>query len=242
MNKKYTVYIHISPSWKYYVGLTSLEPSSRWGRNGRGYKTQYFKRAIEKYGWDDFIHIIVANNLSKDDASTLEQLLIKQLKSNNAEYGYNITDGGETANGLHHTEETKNKIAELVSYPIDQYDLNGNYIKSWRSAQVAARELKLDGSAILKCCKGKYHSSKGYVWRYKDEPFEKYFRKKYQQPSQRKRVKQFSKDGVFIKMWDSMTEVMKYLNIGSISAISSCCKRKRSSAYGYIWRYEYDEY
>ena len=35
--KKWTVYIHISPSNKYYVGITSREPELRW-KNGKGYQ------------------------------------------------------------------------------------------------------------------------------------------------------------------------------------------------------------
>lgn len=46
----WSVYIHITPSNKYYVGITSKEPCERW-RNGFGYYSQkYFYNAIQKYG------------------------------------------------------------------------------------------------------------------------------------------------------------------------------------------------
>ena len=51
-----------------------------------------------------------------------------------------------------------------------------------------------------------------------------------------KPVKQFTKDGVFIKEYPSMHEVERqtgYIN----SYISSCCKGRYKQAYGYIWRY-----
>lgn len=54
---------------------------------------------------------------------------------------------------------------------------------------------------------------------------------------QSKPVKQFTKAGVFIKEYPSMMEVERqtgYIN----SYISSCCKGRRKSAYGYIWRYK----
>lgn len=239
--KRYTIYAHVSPSDKCYIGITCLKPNFRWGKDGHGYKSQYFSRAIQKYGWDNFQHIIMAQNLTKKDACALEKILISLLQTNNPQYGYNITSGGEATTGFHHTEETKERIAELVSHPVDQYDLSGKYIKSWRSAQVAARELNMDGSAILKCCNGKYQSSKGYVWRYKGDSFDKHLRKKYQQPTLRKKVNQYSKDGELIKTWDSLSDIKEHFNLGSCSAISSCCKRKRQSAYNYIWRYEGDE-
>lgn len=56
----YTVYMHVSPSGKRYIGITSQKVEKRWA-NGKGYKTQqYFYRAIKKYGWNNFQHIIVA--------------------------------------------------------------------------------------------------------------------------------------------------------------------------------------
>ena len=52
-NNKWTVYVHISPSNKYYVGITKLKPHERWGKNGYGYRNQIFYRVIQKYGWEN---------------------------------------------------------------------------------------------------------------------------------------------------------------------------------------------
>lgn len=51
------------------------------------------------------------------------------------------------------------------------------------------------------------------------------------------KVMQFSTDMVFIKEWDSATDVEKELGFFSTN-ISKCCLGKRKSAYGYIWRFE----
>ena len=120
--KKYIVYMHISPSNKRYIGITSRNINDRW-RNGKGYEKQkYFYRAIEKYGWDNFQHIIIAKELTKEVAEWLEIELIKIWNTTNKEKGYNIMEGGDATNGLngklngmygnHHTEETKQKIRE----------------------------------------------------------------------------------------------------------------------------------
>lgn len=109
MEKSYTVYMHISPSNKKYVGITSLDIDERW-RKGKGYKNQqYFYRAIKKYGWDNFQHIIIAKGLTKEEAEWLEIELIREWDSTNKEYGYNISLGGESGN---HSEETRKKISE----------------------------------------------------------------------------------------------------------------------------------
>ena len=94
----YTIYMHVSPSNKRYIGITSQTPKQRW-LNGNSYKTQqYFWRAIEKYGWDNFKHIIIAKGLIENEAKWLEIELIKIWDTTNPNKGYNISLGGEGAN------------------------------------------------------------------------------------------------------------------------------------------------
>lgn len=51
-------------------------------------------------------------------------------------------------------------------------------------------------------------------------------------------VLQFDKDGNFLKEWNTMTEAEIYYT-GKISTnISSCCRKKCKTAYGFIWRYK----
>ena len=73
--RNYKLYVHISPSNKRYYGITSTSTVQRWN-NGKGYKTQYFYRAIKKYGWENFKHEILFDNLTKDEACLLEQCYI----------------------------------------------------------------------------------------------------------------------------------------------------------------------
>ncbi len=110
MEKTYYVYIHINKlNGKKYIGQTSQNPQKRWD-NGRGYLTSpKFYNSIQKYGWDNFEHKIIASNLSLEEANILEQSLIQTYNTQDDEFGYNIKDGGK--NG-HHSEETKKKIGE----------------------------------------------------------------------------------------------------------------------------------
>lgn len=59
-----------------------------------------------------------------------------------------------------------NKIAKKLSKKIDQFDINGNYIKTWDSSVSIERETELDQSNICLCCKGKRKSVGGYIWKY----------------------------------------------------------------------------
>ena len=68
----------------------------RWGKNGINYKSSpHFYSAIQKYGWDNFEHIILFENLTKEEACLKEQELIREYNSMNRDFGYNSTSGGE---------------------------------------------------------------------------------------------------------------------------------------------------
>lgn len=99
MERNYKLYVHIVPNGKKYYGITKCSVKRRW-RGGEGYKTQLFYRAIEKYGWDNIEHIVLYNDLSEEEALELEQRFIQWYSTNNPNYGYNITAGGEGSTGI----------------------------------------------------------------------------------------------------------------------------------------------
>ncbi len=109
MSDGFTVYLHITPSGKRYYGITSRPVKKRWN-HGSGYvKNEYFYRAIQKYGWDNIQHEIVAEHLTKEQACALEKSLIKEYNTQDYHYGYNICAGGEH-NYL--PESSKKKISQ----------------------------------------------------------------------------------------------------------------------------------
>lgn len=109
----YTVYRHTNRlNKKVYIGITSQEPESRWGRGGNNYKSSpYFYSAIQKYGWDNFDHDILFTNLTREEACLKEQELIQEFNSMNRMYGYNATSGGDI---FIMNEETKQKISKSL--------------------------------------------------------------------------------------------------------------------------------
>lgn len=50
---------------------------------------------------------------------------------------------------------------------INQYDLNGKFIKQWDS--VSEIRKKLNVTNIANCCLGRYKQSNGFIWRYVDD-------------------------------------------------------------------------
>ena len=55
-----------------------------------------------------------------------------------------------------------------------------------------------------------------------------------------KKVIQYDLDGSFIRVWDSITEASRTLNIQH-PCISDCCRGKQKTAGGFIWKYATEE-
>lgn len=110
------VYEHISPSGKVYVGITS-NTKVRWSSNGYRYTTynSIFKKAILKYGWNNFKHIIILDKVSKSEACYAERHLIRWYKMH--KLSYNITDGGGGTLGRVCSEQTKEKLRASAKGP-----------------------------------------------------------------------------------------------------------------------------
>lgn len=84
--KNYTVYYHKSPEGKYYIGQTCQTLEERW-QNGRGYKAIKFKSAIDKFGWDNFEHGVLEENIPENMIDEKEAYYIELFDS--VKNGYN---------------------------------------------------------------------------------------------------------------------------------------------------------
>ena len=95
MNKKFFVYMHrLKEDGRVYIGQScSSSLGERSGSNGYRYKgCTKFYNAIQRYGWDAFDHIVLADNLTLEEANQLEASYITQYDSINN--GFNIYEGG----------------------------------------------------------------------------------------------------------------------------------------------------
>lgn len=112
MNNNWCLYIHTNiMNDKKYIGITSQQPEKRW-LNGRGYEAHLpFGKAIRKYGWDGFYHDVMINNLTEQQAKIIERHLIQELHTQDRDYGYNMTAGGDGVCGYKHTNESRLKMS-----------------------------------------------------------------------------------------------------------------------------------
>ena len=121
-DKKYTVYRHITPSNKVYIGITKQNPKKRW-QNGHGYKkNEHFYRAILKYGWENIKHEIICQaSLSSAQAGAVEKSFIHLYDSTNPDKGYNNSIGGEYGSlGVHPSKETREKLRKKATNPSEE--------------------------------------------------------------------------------------------------------------------------
>lgn len=108
----YILYMHKNKiNGKIYIGITN-NIKQRWRGSGSQYKPHKnrnqnirFWNAIKKYGFDNFEHIILKENLTFDEAINLEIEYIEKFKSREKEYGYNIAKGGN--GGLIYSEHPR---------------------------------------------------------------------------------------------------------------------------------------
>lgn len=109
------VYVHINKiNNKKYVGITQQTCKKRW-MNGKGYKTcPKFYKAINKYGWDNFEHIVLKENLTEEQAKQFEIYFIDLYKSNERKFGYNLTRGGQGR--LKYANDKERKKAKSEKY------------------------------------------------------------------------------------------------------------------------------
>lgn len=185
----YFVYIHTCPNGKKYVGLTTTTLNHRW-LGGAGYSSQYFSRAIKKYGWDSIEHEVYEVD-TKEEMSYLERYLIAYYNTTNPNNGYNIHPGGERMDGVNNpmygrrgkdspsyglkrSNETKLKQSHAKPcYPVLMCDADGNIISEYYCVREAARQIGKASQNIDTCCKrnlnmdGKLYMSYGFVWKYK---------------------------------------------------------------------------
>lgn len=55
--------------------------------------------------------------------------------------------------------------SRLIPYKVEQYDMQSNYIKTWDSANIAAKELDISDKGIRDCCYNRQKSCGGYIWK-----------------------------------------------------------------------------
>ena len=68
--------------------------------------------AIQRYGWDNIEHRIIAENLSRDEANAMEIALISSYRNNPEYVVMNITDGGLGHAGYNFPQDVRDRMSK----------------------------------------------------------------------------------------------------------------------------------
>lgn len=135
-------------------------------------------------------------------------------------YSYNLTYG---------SRDGEKDVSVL------QYDLNGNYLKEFKSVKSAAEEVGTKGRCISNVTHGWAKSAGGYIWRLKtDNPpkqIEAY------SDNNRRKILCYDLNGNFVKEFKSLIFAEKELGL-HYQSISDCCRGKVKKVKDFIFKYK----
>ena len=158
-----------------------------------------------------------------EDLDEREKFWIKRLKTHCSQGGYNLTWGGEFR-------------PDAIKVSCCQYDLNGNFLKQYKSITEASRAVNGSIANILKVLHGELRIAYGFRWSY--QRLQKLEKIPNNYTGAAKPVYQYDLNGNFIQKFNSTKEAARILQ-KSQGNISSAANGKRKTAYGYIWSYDY---
>ena len=119
---------------------------------------------------------------------------------------------------------------------IVQYDLQGNYIRTWDNIDIVSKTFNVSRESIAGCCRGKSKSAHGFIWKYSQTGEPVLVLPKPRRADAR-HVYQLNMNGVIIREFNSIVEASKFVGCAS-SNISACCRNKINSIKGYKWKYK----
>lgn len=222
---------------KIYIGLTTNTIERRFQQHCLNpFKTSVIDNAIKKYGKENFIVEEVDKCQNKDlkelrkELGILERKYINLYKSSVKLGGYNITDGGQN---------------DPCTKSVDKYDFNGNLLDTYCSISDALRKNNISdkkSNNISKVCSGKRISAYGFIWRYHNEPFDKY-------PTANKTRHKITPIDVYDSYGNKIAEYNDVYDIPiygedayTRGMILNVCLGNERSLYGLVYRYKGDAF
>ena len=234
--------------WKAIERFNGYEVSNL-GRIKSNYGTERI-REIQKNNYGDAFVLLTEKEDGNYTFSGLQvgKEVAKAFIPNPEQYKYiRFKDGNKMncrADNIEWCEITDKmrKTYQATEKPIHQYDENGNYMRTWNNAGEIAEKYHVSRSVIYASCSKKTSNLIcGCVFRYASEyptheKIDVIIRNK------NAAVEQYSKDGIFLKKFNSITEAVCSLGEKAYAGnITACCKGNRATAYGYIWKYSREE-
>lgn len=237
----------------YYVGSATSFKNKQKTNNGfyRRWLTHYndlinkrhsnihLQRIVNKYGIKNLkfkILIITEPYLARYE----EQYWINILNTTNKKFGYNV--GHVCIKNIRFKMSKESNIHKSIikSKPVLQYDLKGNFITEFKSLKEASLKTKINYSCILHAVNDTLTGG-GFQWKYKTIDYLLKINPVRNKIYHTKKINQFSLEKKLIREFNSVNEVVKFLNCSRPNFIR-VLKRKYGGTTGiyknYYWEYK----
>lgn len=155
-------------------------------------KIHLLKQQVDKYGRKRVmlykngkpklyqVHTLIANTflnkseykkMKYDDKNNIDisKLEINHKDENPLNNCVNNLEWCTHSYNMHYGNIAIKKVLGKGYKKINQYDLNGNLIKTWDKVLDITNTMKISKQSISYCCKGKTKTAGGYIWRYVNE-------------------------------------------------------------------------
>ena len=186
---------------KVYIGQTINEYKRKYAhKHTLNSWRSYFHNAIKKYGYDKFVYEILEEIDDVDvkelkiKLDTLEQKYISVYKSNDPDFGYNLTLGGGGTLGLKQSKEsnlkrskahkakcktlTKEQVVFLQSCNkhdylahhicVNKFTKDGKFLERFETLKDAAKSVNGNYNSLSKAIK-RDSVFKGYIWKLEEQ-------------------------------------------------------------------------
>lgn len=237
---------------KIYIGQ-SIDIERRWLQHKYGKGNIVLRNAIKKYGIENFTFKILEtiNTENKSKVQITEELTVLEQKWFDIEQpfikenGYNIQKTSKPNLTPDRCANFGEKISKIkidnnhTGKNITQYDLNGNFIREWKSAAEVERVMGFKSENISASCLRKSKSSNNFIWRFiNDEVTHKDIElcNNRVKPIIRK-IKQLTISGELVKIWPSFKELVNNSEFDN-RPVKDCCNGNRHNYKGYMWCFE----
>jgi hypothetical protein len=218
---------------------SSIDYKTRWSvylnkLSTNTWENIYLQRSYNKYGKESLKFEILQKDIPENILECVEDVWMGSLcgMAEDNKKGMNL----KSANRPKFSKEICENISSSLRKIVYQYDIDGNFIKEWKSAKYASLALNIERASISSVCCGTYKSAGNFIWSYEKEISVS----KYSSNTGklfRTSVKRISLVDNTSKIFASMKEAALDLGIKSYCNISSCCKGVRNTAFGFKWEY-----
>lgn len=207
--------------------------------------SQSLQHSWNKNNPEDYKFIILEKLTQEEDKLVKEQYYMDYYKSYNRKFGYNMS---KTARGA----------TSVKTKPVNQFSLDGTFIKSFDNCVSAANEVNYSCSGISACARGEYRYYGGYIWSHDEaiseeriylanNPIKRSIESRAKMSAsatartdQRKPILQFDMDGNFIREWRCTSDASKELGYSN-GGISDVLHGKFRHCHKFIWKFKNEQ-